>query len=329
MIITPERLLDLARSDVEDRAKGERVRCAFAVGSVVHGEPLLGGAADVDVVILHKRAPSREREIVRLSRDVHLDLYHHPDDDFQSPREVRLDPYLGPAIEAGVPLFDPEHFFDWLQAGVRAQFHRPDHALERAHLRLGRARTAQQELARESGQWPQKFVGAALDGANAAASLAGPPPEGRRVLLNLRRRLVRLDRPDLLERLIDLLGAQASDSWNLPQWLSGWAKAYDQAIEAGRQPTRTTVRRDYYLRGFQALADADQAQAVLVPMVMSWPDTDQKSGLVDDKVDYVWEDLLETTELQQQRVKDKAQELESYLDRVELFLESWGDEHGA
>ncbi len=328
MIITPERLLDLARSDVENRARPERVRSACAIGSVVHGEPLLGGAADVDVVIIHKRTPPKEREIVRLSRDVHLDLYHYPDDDFQSPREVRLDPDLGPAIEAGVPLYDPDHFFDWLQAGVRAQFHRPGHMLERAEVRLARARAVQHELLKGSGHWPQSLVRAALEAARAAASLSGPPPEGRRMLVGLRRQLSLLDRLDLFAGLIELIGAEASDSWSLPQWLSAWAKAFDLAMEADRLPTLSEVRRDYYLRGFQALADAEQEQAVLPPLILSWQITGRSAASTDDEVDRIWEDLLRTTDLQAERAKEKAQELESYLDRVELFLESWGAEHG-
>ncbi|MDX1601351.1 MAG: hypothetical protein R3191_07555, partial [Anaerolineales bacterium] len=190
MIITPERLLDLARAEVERRADGQRVRCAFVSGSTVTDDPLLGGTADVDTVLIYRDHPLHDRELVRLSQDVHLDLYNYADRNLAPPRDLRTDPVLGPAIATGVSAFDPEHHFDWLQAGVRAHYRRPDQRMARSMSLLDQARSTRRELDQFGIRWPQNFADAAFNAANAAASLTDDPASGRRAPLQLRRALL-------------------------------------------------------------------------------------------------------------------------------------------
>lgn len=328
MIITPERLIDLAKQDVEKRARNHNVRCAFVVGSAVRGDPLLGGAADVDVIVIHRDLPLRDRIIERLSQDVHLDLYQYGAEQIDPPRELRLQPLLGPAVAAGERIYDPEHYFDWLQAGVRAHFHRPDQQLARARAWLDQARAAAGRLPDDDIAWTQAFARAAFTGANAGAVLADGPVAGRRAALILRQRFAAAERSDLFADFLELLGINQAAGWDLSRWLSGWAKAYDAALARKSELTLSQVRRDYFLRGFQALADAEQAPAVLLPLLVTWQ-LPQDQANPDDAAQSAWIELQQATGLQLERRDDKARQLEQYFDQLEIYLEHWGETHGA
>ena len=330
MIITPERLLDLARAEVERRADTQRVRCAFVTGSTVTDDPLLGGTADVDTVLICRDHPLHERELVRLSQDVHLDLYHYADRNLAAPRDLRTDPLLGPAIATGVSTYDPEHHFDWLQAGVRAHYGRPDQRMARSLNLLDQARTTRRNLDQFGTRWPQEFARAAFDAANAAASLTDKPAYGRRALLRLRRALISAERGDLFGGFVELMGLDGSAAWDLPHWLSAWAKAYDVALQQRNNRTLSEVRRDYYLRGYQALAEADQPQAVVYGLISTWPlegsTPDNESAAAGQAS---WQELMDTIGLGAPEPEQHAHELEAFLDEVELYLETWGEQHGA
>ncbi len=140
MIITRAKLVELARREAEARAASGDLVSAYLVGSVAYGEPLLGGTADIDLVLIHAEDPATDREIVPLSADVHLDIVHHGRQRYAQPRGLRIDPWLGPAISGPVFLYDPQHFFEWAQAGARGQFFRADHTLARARSLLQAAR---------------------------------------------------------------------------------------------------------------------------------------------------------------------------------------------
>lgn len=329
MIITPERLLALAREEVKRRADAQRVRCAFVTGSTVTDDPLLGGTADVDTVLIYRDHPLHERELVRLSQDVHLDLYHYADRNLAPPRNLRTDPLLGPAIATGVSAFDPEHHFDWLQAGVRAHYRRPDHRMARSMTRLDRARNTRQKLDQFGARWPQMFAHAAFDAANAGASLTDESASGRRAVLRLRQALISAERGDLFAGFIKLLGLDISATWDLPQWLSAWAKAYDAALRRDDNRILSEVRRDYYLRGYQALADADQPQAVVYGLISTWPLEGPNGDASGGSEQGGWQEFVDSIGLDLHQPEQHAHQLEAYLDEVELYLETWGEQHGA
>ncbi|HLE23250.1 MAG TPA: hypothetical protein VI701_03005, partial [Anaerolineales bacterium] len=132
MRITRTQLIEAARREVERRAETDGLAAAYLIGSIVHDQAVLGGAADIDLVLIHDHQPDSRREIVGLSDEVHLDIAHHHRDQYAQPRLLRLDPWLGPAIYDPLPLHDPQHLFEWAQASARGQFLRPDHRAARA-----------------------------------------------------------------------------------------------------------------------------------------------------------------------------------------------------
>ena len=141
MRITRETLLKLARDTVTQRARADRgIVSAYLHGSLLEEEPLLGGTADIDLFIVHNDSSQVEREIVRITDEVILDITHHPRNVYRQTKELRLHPWLGPTIFGCKILYDPQHFMDFTQAGVRGQFNRADQVLGRARPQVEHAR---------------------------------------------------------------------------------------------------------------------------------------------------------------------------------------------
>ncbi len=330
MIITRAKLIELARREAEARAASGDVVSAYLVGSVAYGEPLLGGTADVDLVLIHAEAPQVDREMIPLSADVHLDIVHHGRERYAQPRGLRVDPWIGPSISGPVFLYDPQHFFEWAQAGARGQFFRADHALARARSLLLTARShlphplpPQLEVA--------TLIEAALDGANAAASLAGAPAAGRRLLLDLERRAQALGRPELSDGLMRLIGIDRGDAKDAPSWLAAWARAFDAASPLTNDPRLAPCRRSYHLSGYQALAEAGRPDAVVLPLLLIWDRTMRFLEAHGQAAPFrpAWEDALQRLGLSPEALKPRALELESYLDAMETLMDAWAVRNGA
>lgn len=329
MIITRDRLVELAREEAETRASRRPLLAAYLVGSVANGDPLFAGAADIDLILIHPAPPLRPHEIVGLSADVHLDIFHRSRQEYDPPRELRTDPDLGPGLYNAIRLHDPDHFFDWVHAAACAQFDSPQNRLARAEAFLQRARRGCAGLS-QADSWPQVFAHSALDGANAVATLSGPPAAGRRVVDSLRQTLSQLDRLDLFASFLQLFGANQLDGWDLPSWLTTWAKSYDLALTGSDNSSLAPVRRDYYLRAFQAMADREQAASIVLPLLLLWPtvlpSADHPRA---EEIFSAWNSLLQAAGLDPEHQPHRLTDLEGFLDRIERGLLEWGEAHGA
>jgi hypothetical protein len=297
---------------------------------VVSGEPVLGGAADIDLVLIHDAAPAVEREIVPLSPDVHLDIAHHPRSLYTQPRRIRVDPWLGPAVYAPLPLHDREHLFEWAQAGSRGQYGRADHIRQRSMGFLASARQGRAELA-TAASWPATYLSAVMAGGNAVAGLSGPPACGRRALLILEARLAQAGHGDLHTEVLRLLGAEQIEGRSAPDWVGAWARAYDEAARITADPLLSPHRRAYYLKGFQALLEEGATQALTPMLVRIWDRALGTLEAFDMAADHreAWRTALDTLELSPAFAEERAQALEGFLDRVEDILDVWGRDHGA
>jgi len=329
--ITREKLIQLAQQEVERRAgAGQALLSGYLIGSAAHAEPLLGGAADVDLVLIHTETPPHQTEIVPLSDVVHLDITHHSAAFYDQPTQLRVDPWWGPALSEPVFLFDPQHFFERAQAGARGQFHRPDRAIARAQAFLLHARRAQQRLLEDS-CWPQAYLEAAMEGANAAACLAGPPAAGRRLALTIERNTATLGAPEVFAAFQRLLNAEAVTTWRIPDVLSAWARAFDAASAQGGDPCFQPARRNYHLAGFQALAEAGRPEAILWPLLHTWDQAIRSLPRVPSTAVYrsAWEALLAQLGLLPTESGLRLDELEAFLDHVDFILEKWAHDNGA
>lgn len=330
MRITQAVLIDLARREVEKRSETNGLLAAYLIGSVVHDQAVFGGAADVDLVLIHDREPSLGREIIGLSDDVHLDILHHHRQLYAQPRELRRDPWIGPAIYDPLPLFDPDHFFEWAQASIRGQFLRADFRAARARGFLERARHHQTQID-PAGDWIGLLAEAAFFGANAIASLAGPPASGRRALTALRQACQQAEFEQAFAGLLRLLGADRGGLHNTPEWVGAWARAFDAAAPFTTRPELLPERRAYYLKGFQTQLDAGEPEAVLPALLETWTNTLAVLGRFDQLGDHLPSFAAAAADLAlgPDSAVERLADLDAYLDSLETFLDDWSVRHGA
>ena len=315
MRITSEKLLELARKEAEDRPG---IVSGYVIGSAAGGDPVFGGTADVDLVLIHEYEPANPREIVPLSDEVHLDISHHAKRLYKQPRELRVDPWLGPAMCEPVFLHDPNHFFEWAQASVRGQFHRPDYMLERAAAFLEKARLSLKGLETDR-LWLSGWTRALLEAANAVASLDGFPASGRRVMPQLKSKLTELGHPEIYESFLRLLGAERFVDSMATEWIDSWATTFDSASKLSSDPELAEVRRGYYLGGFRSMIEDGSAVEVLWPMLSTWDRAIHELGEPQSH----WPQILNTLGLSVDHADEREHELEDLLDQVEEILELW------
>ncbi len=322
MRVTRQKLVELAKRECLRQAEQSDVVAGYLTGSVAHGEPVLSGTADIDLVLIHAELPGCSREIVPLSEDIHLDIAHHARSFYAQPRQLRVDPWWGPAVAEPLFLYDPSHVFEVAQAGTRGQFYRPDNVHARALAFLHPARLALQ-AAREDKDWRASYLESLMLAANAAASLAGPPAAGRRAVLTLERRLGALGQAALVGDFAGLLGGPAVFT-SLRDWIRGWILAFD-ALPGDLPPCLHPARRPYLLAGFQAVLDAGRPEAVLWPLLSIWTRSLAALHRLEAVDGYLspYEAALANCGLDLDSQQIRCTQLERYLDRVEELLEDW------
>jgi hypothetical protein len=328
--ITRQQLIDLAKAEALERANHGDVISGYLIGSVAGGDPLLGETADIDLVLIHTLDGPPRREAVRLSHQIHLDISHHSKDLYMKPSDLRIDPWLGPALCEPIFLHDPEHFFEWAQAGARGQFFRPDHVYSRSTAFIKRARQGQSLLAL-SNRWLKIYLRAAMEAANAVASLDRFPVSGRRQALDLALQADHFEYPELYSDFLELIGGDYLSTWDYPSTLAGWARAYDTASEIPAQRSIPPCRRDYYLHGFQALVEDGHTEAILWPLLQIWervmatlPDTEQNELHFK-----VWHAFLGQIKLSERDRDQRSQMLLAYIEQNASWIEHWAKRAGA
>ncbi len=231
MRITRELMLKFARDMIPRQARESRnLLAAYLCGSMLGDDFLLGGAGDIDLVLIHDEPFPVEREVIPVNEEIHLDIAHHYQRDYRDTRHLRVHPWLGPTLNDCKALYDPQHFLDFTQASVRGQFARPDHVSERAKAQAETARQVWQSLVMGSQAGGPAMLSEYLRSvgfaANAIASLSGPPLVERRFLQQFPARAEAIGRPGLYQGLLGLLGAQNLDAQALTDWIPFWQAAY-------------------------------------------------------------------------------------------------------
>jgi hypothetical protein len=328
--ITREHLIDLARKETLQRAHDGDILSGYLIGSVAGGEPLLGETADIDLVLIHQGDPGSQREAVRLSHQIHLDISHHAKDLYIKPSELRVDPWLGPALCEPIFLHDPQHFFERVQAGARGQFFRTDHVHARATTFLKRARQGQSLLAL-SNRWLKIYLRSALEAANAVASLDRFPVSGRRLSIELAIQADHFEYPELYTEFQRLLGSELLTTWDMPNMLATWTRAYDTAVEGSARDQVPQCRRDYYLHGFQAMIENGNAESILWPLLQIWERTiDNLPGIEANEIHFIaWRALLDQVKLSDRDKEQRSQMLLAYINQNAAWIDRWAKRAGA
>jgi hypothetical protein len=333
MRVTREILIKVAQDTIARKGRENRDLVAvYLCGSFQGEEYSLGGAADVDLVFVHADSIDIEREIIRLTDEVHLDIAHHSQRDYREARRLRLHPWLGPVLNSCKVMFDPQHFLDFTQASVRGQFDRADNIFERSRRQAEKARSIwlgyQTGVPKPGPGEMLTYLRAVAHAANAIASLSGPPITERRFLLNFPARAEAVGRPGLYPGLLGLLGAPHLPADALAELLPGWLAAFE-GVSRDKAPARLhRDRRLYYQRAFEAIASGPQPEAVLWPLLHTW--TIAASLLPESApARAAWCRALEQLGLLGDAFAERVSALDAYLDLVDETLEEWARANGA
>lgn len=333
MRITRDSLLQTTRNFVAQQThRNRRMVCIYLAGSLLTDEPLLGGNTDIDLFFIHDGDPPQEREVFVLSNDVHFDIAHLPQSLFRQPRDLRTTPWIAPTLCSNpICMHDTQHWFEFTQASVCAQFQRPEYRMERARIFAGDAR--QHWLDLKSGLLENQtnriltFTKSLEKAANAIASLSGSPLTERRFLLQFPQRAEQIGRPGLAAGLVDIILPQPipTEAWSA--WLTDWEATFLAAGKTDTAPARLhPARLDYYKKAADALRE-DYPAAALWFILQTW--TLAASLLKNEHpLQEKWKSAVQFLGLDPDKMDDPLNALDIYIDNVEETLDVWGQEMG-
>jgi hypothetical protein len=330
MRITRGNLIRIAKETALKSALSDpQLVAAYLTGSMRADNPFLGNAADVDIVFIHAQEPEIRREIIPLTPEIHLDIFHNPRSLYDKPKELRVHPWLGPELYDPLPLYDPQHFFEFIQAGVRDRYHEPANVQLRSHYLAEAARQAWRTLqtgrSLEPGQ-VQGYLESISLAVNAIALLTGEPLAERRFLLQFPARAQAAGHAELAEELLSLLGTMQVDAATLSGFLPEWEKAF---IDAAGTPTVerriAAARLGYYKLAFESMLESETPQASLWPLILTW--TLSVSVLPPARA-VPWRSVCGALGMDEASFGERLEALDHFLDAVEAILESLAVDQG-
>ena len=334
MRVTRESLIRIAKETTQERAYNNKdIIAAYLTGSLAtDADPMLGGAADIDLVFVHTFQPIHEREFVKLTSDFHVDIHHRARAEFKSPRELRGDPWLGYEMFAPTLLFEREKFFDFVQAALRAgfEFEGPTLTLQRSRKLMAESRKLWMplnDINEDAGpQDVKNYLDALFFIANAIAELSGPPIQERRLLLEFPARAEAADHPGMTAALLGLLGANNLSTDHLSAWLPGWRSAFEAACEnPNAEISINSIRLNYYEKAIKAMLESDSPQAALWPLIHTW--TLSALALPKEQIKE-WRTACESLGLVGKKFPEHIEGLDRFLDEVEIMLDEIATANG-
>jgi hypothetical protein len=330
MRITRETLIRIAKETAQKRALSEPgLVAAYLTGSLRTDNPFLGNATDVDIVFVHDSETKVRREILPLTPEIHLDIVHNPRSDYDKPKKLRVHPWLGPELYDPLPLYGTQHFFEFVQAGVRDKYNEPTSILTRSHSLAENARQIWSglQLSQASGpEFLKTYLASIHLAANAVALLTGGPLAERRFLLQFPARTTAAGQPGLAAKPLELLGANQVETATLLGFLPEWERTF---IEAANCPTVerniAAPRLGYYKLAFESILAGEMPQAVVWPLILTW--TQSVSALPPMWKDH-WQSACETLGLVGDVLEEKLAGLDHFLDTIEEMLEKMTTSQG-
>jgi hypothetical protein len=258
-------LLRLAH-DYADRKMKERptMRAVVLVGSVARGEPPLGDAVDLDILLIDDFIPDPPFDLVRLSDNVLVDAVFVRSSDYADRKALRTQPFSAPALNDALILHDPRHYFDILQASVRAPYNKPDNLYGRARAAFEAARSSIDRFSLWREDPPAappglddltEFRQALYHLGQSLILLTGSPGDtvGWRKFMVRYEAASRQQAPGLYPLFLDALGAARFPAADFELFLADWLTLYKSSPAGRTDPLVHPARRGYYERGFRAL----------------------------------------------------------------------------
>ncbi len=323
MRINKETLIRIAKETVQKRALSEPdLVAAYLTGSLRTEYPFLGNAADIDIVFVHASEPKVRREIVPVTAEIHLDLIHNPRSEYEKPKELRVHPWLGPELYDPLPLHNPRHFFEFVQAGVRDKYHEPVNVLARARTNAEHARQIWSDLPLSQETGPGlllPYLKAVSHAANAIAVLTSVPLAERRFQLQFPALAEAAGVPDLIVELDSLIGADKAGSELLGGYVSEWHKDFLEAAGRPKVDERIAIPRlAYYNLAFESMLTSETPQAIIWPLVHTWT---LAASVLPPTHQAKWQAAMTSLGLVGVDFGDRLDGLDHFLDTVDELLE--------
>lgn len=330
MRITSDLLHKLAHQTVNQRLRSEPdLMAAYLVGSLLGEKPLLGGTTDIDLVLVHKYQVPVEREIIPLNSQITLDIIHKLKDAYEPHRVLRHNPLMGyPLTNNHILLFDTDHWLEFIQAGVSANFHRSDNVLARVKGQLNASREHWFSLIQEPPSdrlaWLDLYFNSLAQAAQAMAGLIGKPLTTRHFTSVLRERLGELSAPEeILPTFLSLLGVSDEINDQVQGWIESFERDFTRLAKFDPVPVHLhESRRAYYLYAIRYLANDDHPEDCLWPMLRIWLDIQKVLQSHGDNLNE-WDAVLKALEFSKAKEGERLAKLDRFIDQVEIFIEAW------
>ncbi len=333
MRITRDILLKAARTVVQQRTlRDKHILCVYLTGSVIDDLPLLGGAADIDLIFVHDQPPPQPREIIRLTPDVHLDLAHHDQSLYNQPRELRINPWIGSfLLKDPIVLYGTQHWFEFIQASVHSTFYQPETILQRALPMAEKARQTWLDFQLDP-QDPDpdriwQYLQSLELAANSLAVLKGVPLTERRFMLQFPGRVAELGYSGMATGLVDLVAPKMPEARTINGWIADWKSALTKLGQKEDCPLGLhPIRHGYYTRAAEALSE-EQPSAALWIILHTWTRAITSSEPDPESLE-AWTNCLTELEIYGEHFEQCMNNFDQFLDQVEEIIEQWADYYG-
>jgi hypothetical protein len=333
MRVTRESLIRIAKETAQERVFNDKsIIAAYLTGSLLTDDPFLGGVTDIDLVLVTASAPPMSREIVSLTPDFHVDISYRAKDEYNPPRELRVNPWLGYEIYDPMLLYESQHFFEFTQASVRAgfEFIEPGLVQQRCRTLFDHGRNIWFDLMDlDEASGPKdvaKYLKSLYHAVNVIAELSGPPLPERRLLLLFPSLAEQAGRPGMSAGLLGLLGGSALDVSTLESWLPEWEETFKAAFETGKADPRIhTARLNYYQKCFEAMLEGEDPTVMLWPLLSTW--TRAAVALPESELG-AWQTTCDTLGLTGKRFSERVEGLDHFLDELDILLEEYAQANG-
>ncbi len=328
MRLTKDFLLRFTKNYLSTRLQEKpRPVCIYLTGSLCENDFLLGNTTDVDLVCIYNLRPEKEREILPLAPDSHLDIWNYEITLFEQPRQLRSNAWIGSFLcENPQVLFDNGHWFQYTQASVAAQFFKPDNALVRAQPFIDAARQRwMANLAstnRDTVEVVSSLLNSLQDAANGFACLTAVPLSERRLIPQFASLAIKNSKLELTEQCNSIISPADWNQAKWPEWKTNWEKAL-KAVDAKPDcPVHLSGHRhSYYVQAAGEYWEKMPAAALWI-MLKTW--TDAVSALPEDTESrQEWNDMTSDIQMNAEHLDQRLEQLDRFLDSIEIAADQF------
>lgn len=337
-MIEQSTLLKLAR-DYANRKSSEQpsLKAIVLIGSVARNEPPLGDAVDLDILLIGDFLPEKTSEIIRLSDNVFIDAQYVATSQYIDRKAIRVHHFTSAALNDALILYDPRHYFDILQASVRAPYNRTDHIYDRARSAYNAAIQSFDPFLIYREDPPENVTLDLISTLQStltltAHSLLPLVSQTQSSSTGIRKLMVRFEaaanelNPELYSHFLEAFGAHDVEASAVEGLLNEWLALYKTASKSGSDdPLTHPLKRGYYDRGIRALIESGHAINSLLLMEVTMCACARRLDPLPDTWSHLTHLLHKSTPTE---FSERVRATELLLDQIDQTLIRWADREG-